>query len=91
MSVVWAVIISVGVVGVAIFFCVIGFMLGADSASVGYDNDRLKWLEAEAKMHDLTRQAFIAMAEASDQATRTPADQPSGGARPDRRFPPELS
>lgn len=82
MSLGWALATGGLVIATAIAFCILGFMLGDDVARYGMHDERLKVIEAERQMHDLTRQAFVAMAEAAEQAQGLPKRNPN-------RRPPE--
>jgi hypothetical protein len=60
-----AVIILAAVLGAALFL--LGFRLGADQWQGRLAQIRLEASKAERELHDLTRQAFVSMAEAAER------------------------
>jgi hypothetical protein len=91
MSVSWAIFVGVAIVFVAIFFCVVGMHVASAALSSDMRNERIRAVEAERQLHDLTRQAFIAMAQAAEEAQARQGQQRTSHARSDLRFPGELS
>ena len=66
----WAIFMALILIAFAIGFFVAGYLVGDETARYSIKDERMHLIEAERQMHDLTRQAFIAMAEAAERHHR---------------------
>ena len=84
MSTGWAIFVGVTLVGFAIGFFFVGFVVGEDTAREELDDHRTRLLETERALRDIDRAVFISMLGAAEAKGRDGATPRSGPGLPER-------